>query len=77
MDKLAARRKAAQRQEAMAKLTQKVNMEMARDLDAVKSAAYADGFRDGIIEAERLSWAAGTIGSLRARLAHLRHRRAS
>lgn len=72
MDKLAQRRKAAQRQEAVAKLTQKVNMEMAKDLGGVKSAAFADGFRTCLIEVERVAWASGTIGALRVRLAQMK-----
>lgn len=73
-DRLAERRKQAQRAEAQADAVRKQAMVMARKLDEIKSDAYADGFRDGIIEAQRMAWSAGTIGRLRESLSALRTR---
>lgn len=73
-DRLAERRKRAQIAEGRAKVAAKASLEMAKDIQAVKSQSFAEGFQAGIIEAERLAWSAGTIGALRVRLSAIRHR---
>lgn len=74
-DRLAERRKQAQRAEARATMAARASLEMAKDLEAVRQEGFREGFDMALIECSRLARSAGSVGTIRSAIENLIERR--